>query len=138
MFGRRKIDAVEKLAGTVGGVINKFQDKHLGKKELDALKTEIDKELQQGFRSFALAHGGAAADMPPSVQIIRSLVRPICTLALLGVLLWSFIQRPDTPAEFFAMIWKLNVLSLTFWFGPQALERLGLNLANFGKKKKGR
>ncbi len=130
MFGRkRQIEAVNDLAGTVGGVINRFQDKHLGKKELDALKTELMAQLETGFRDFALAHGGAAADMPYSVQVVRSLVRPLCTLALLGVLLWAFVERPDTPADFVDMVWKLNLLSLTFWFGPQALERLGLDLS---------
>ena len=89
----------------------------------------------QAFRDFIVAYEGRGDQVHWTVQIYRSSVRPTITYAMMIAFVWAIWG--DQPIEIIELLFKLNLLTLGFWFGSRALERLGLDLRNFkGKEPK--
>lgn len=137
----------EKLISPVTGIINKVLDKIAGDKISEKEKAELaikahklaSEELQKqedAFRKFVLDYEGAAKDMPRFIQILRGSVRPVLTYVLAGFWIWGYAYMFVTPQippdklqqlnDIMALLFKLNLLSLGFWYGERLLTRTGL------------
>ena len=120
---------------------------HTGKREfelqMEELVTGVLERSQERFFNFFLAYEGKASELPTFLVILRGSVRPILTYALAGFWLWSYIYiftktglSPEDQvwlADAQALLFKLNLLSLGFWYGEKLLTRSGL--ADMFRKK---
>ena len=104
------------------------------KAQLDLMQYSKSVELQQDkdFRDFVTAYEGRGDVVHPAIQILRGSVRPVITYVLAGFFLYGFINPTEVDAATMDLLWKLNLISLSFWFGERALRNLGLDL---GKKE---
>ena len=83
-------------------------------------------------------------DMPKSINILRSTVRPVITyllvLALFAACMLAFIQtdmskeKSELLMTIIDVLFKLNLVSLGFWYSSRLLTRTGL-LDVFKKNK---
>ncbi len=96
---------------------------------------EIEKE-QENFHKFFLEYEGAAKDVPKIIVILRSSVRPVLTYVLAGTFIYGFLHPLAFSPEQMNLIWNLNLLSLSFWYGERALKNLGFTGKNLIKKDK--
>lgn len=153
LFDRGKIvkEVIDSSSGLVdsvqGGVTNivaaskgemtpeaKFKIEEL-KLNIGYFIKELGYKLENSFQNFTLAYEGAAKDMPKSIQILRSVIRPFITIytyVIFGVFCTidaiNLIQRTENyemilkqlPTEF----WVVFSIILTFWFGGKVGERL--------------
>ena len=118
------------------GLLSPFIDKALSfipdpEQKLRA-KQALEKQLlesENSFRDFVVAYEGRGDQVHPAVQILRSSVRPLITYAGFICLFVAIFQ--NYPIEVLEMIFKLNLLTLTFWFGSKSLERLGFTGETF-------
>jgi hypothetical protein len=144
----------ESLISPVTGIINSVINKVAGDKmsELDKAKIELEaselvqEALQQqedSFRQFVLDYEGSAKDMPIFIQILRGSVRPVLTyvLALFWIAGYSYMfivsaippEKKAILTEVMDLLFKLNLISLSFWYGEKLITRTGL--ASIIKKK---
>lgn len=147
------------LIKPVSDVINKTLDKIAGDKMSGAEKAQFKLEAQamvienlqheeDNFREFVIEYEGAAKDLPTSIQKLRGSVRPVLTYYLIllfslgqGYVFFHHSLEPDKLEylnELMEMVFKLNILSLGFWYGEKLLTRSGLAKTVqgiFGKKK---
>ena len=101
-------------------------------REFEKELKNIDLEKDSAFREFVVAYEGKGEAVHPLIQILRGSVRPVLTYTLAGFFLFGFINPSLVDAETIELLWKLNLISLSFWYGERALSNLGLNL---GSKK---
>jgi hypothetical protein len=71
----------------------------------------------QSLRDFMLSYEGASKDMPRSIQILRSSVRPVLSYVLVGTTAWLVWCGKVIPTE----LHQLDLLCLAFWFGERAV-----------------
>lgn len=147
----------ETLIQPVTGIINKVLDKVAADKISEAEKARLTMEVQrlaveelqrqeEGFRKFVLEYEGSAKDMPRSIQILRGSVRPILTYVLAGFWVWGYAylfvtsglekERLDLMKEIMGLLFKLNILSLGFWYGERLITRTGLGQMFLARKEK--
>lgn len=140
------------VTGLIGKVLDKFVRDKVSEADLAKLKMEAGamaaEELQKqenSFRGFVLEYEGRAKDLPHWLLAFRGSVRPVLTYSLFGLWAWSHIYlflHIDMNAETLVvlreqqlLLFKLNLLSLGFWFGEKLLTRSGLG-EMFNKKGK--
>ncbi|MEM1268431.1 MAG: hypothetical protein AAGI08_00150 [Bacteroidota bacterium] len=137
------------LVSPVTRIIEQVIDKVAGDKMDEAERAQLKFEAakaaaealqaeEESFRAFVLDYEGSASDMPRAIQVLRGSVRPVLTYALavafIVVQLASFFDaqaewtpeqmgRLDRLAE---MLYKVNLVSLGFWYGERLLTRTGL------------
>ena len=99
-------------------------------REFEKELKNIDLEKDRAFRDFVVAYEGKGAEVHPFIQILRGSVRPILTYTLAAFFLYGFLNPLLVEVETMDLIWKLNLISLSFWYGERALSNLGLNLGN--------
>ena len=131
------------VTGLIGKVLDKFVRDKVSEADLAKLKMEAGamaaEELQKqenSFRGFVLEYEGRAKDLPTWLLGFRGSVRPALTYLLAGLWLWSHVYlftnvdlNPDRLAvmqDQQALLFKLNLLSLGFWYGEKLLTRSGL------------
>jgi hypothetical protein len=139
-----------------GGILGKVLDKVAKDKISQADKVKLENELQlalwnylqtaeDNFRTWVLDYEGRASDIPKWVLGIRSTVRPFITYTLAGLWVWCNVYvftrtlEPDKLEYMKSMtdlLFKLNILSLGFWYGEKLLTRSGL--ADIFKKNGGK
>lgn len=112
---------LEPLLDKVVSFIPDPEQKRKAKAEL--MKLAMDQE--QAFRDFVVAYEGRGDQVHWTVQIYRSSVRPTITYAAFVALVWAIWG--NQPVEILELLFKINLLTLAFWFGPKALERLGID-----------
>ena len=100
-------------------------------REFEKELKNIDLEKDRAFRDFVVAYEGAGDKVHPWIQILRGSVRPIISYMLVGFFIYGFINPSLVEAATLDLLWKLNLISLGFWFGERALKNLGMDL---GKK----
>lgn len=66
--------------------------------------------------------------MKATLEVLRSLVRPVLTFFLVGLYAWGFLHPAQYTTEYMQGLFQLNLISLGFWYGERALRGLGLNL----------
>ncbi len=116
------------LSGIIGPLLDKALSYIPDPEQRANAKRELAIEAsraQNDFRQFVIDYEGRGDQVHPAVQIYRSSVRPTITYGAaigLGLAIWS-----NQPVDIIDMIFKLNLLTLSFWFGSKALERLGFN-----------
>lgn len=82
-----------------------------------------DSEIQQRVVSDMdrmLEYEGKASIMPKFIQVVRGLVRPIVTCAVITVFLRAVILK-DMPIE---RLWIVTLSVITFWFCGRLAEKL--------------
>jgi len=146
----------EKLIDPIAKVINKTMDKIAGDKMSQAEREEfkllakdmLAKELQaeeNNFRNFVLDYEGRALDMPRFIQILRGSVRPVLTYSLFLLWGWGYYhiftqiiaaEKESVMRDMMGMLFKLNIISLTFWYGEKFVIRSGLFKMMGSKKDK--
>lgn len=127
-----------------GGFVSKLLDKIVVDKDKRlALQLEAEQllaaslqEQEEQFRQWVLEYEGAAKDIPRWVLSLRSTVRPFLTYALAGLWMWAHIymytqtdlgkDRIEYMTDMADLLFKLNILSLGFWYGERLLTRSGL------------
>lgn len=125
------------LLTKVGGrvldkVIPDPEARERAKQEFAKQAAEIDQQDLQSFRDFVIAYEGTGDQVHPAIQILRGSVRPILTYFLAGAFIWGFLHPGSYDADTTDLLWKLNLISLGFWYGERALKNLGMDL---GRKK---
>lgn len=88
-------------------------------------------DSEKSFREFVVAYEGRGDEVHPAVQILRSSVRPLITYA--AIIAFFAAVWTNQPVEVLDMLFKLNLVTLVFWFGSKSLERVGFNAANARK-----
>ena len=102
-----------------------------------ALATElasIDLEKDSAFRKFVVEYEDKGSEVHPVIQILRGSVRPVVTYTLAGFFLYGFINPALVETVTMDLLWKLNLVSLGFWYGSRSLEQLGFNFKDRAKK----
>lgn len=99
-------------------------DRELREFSLDQREKSI-KEQEQ-FYDFIDSYEGASKDNPRWVQIIRSLIRPCLTVAIMGAYLFAFMKPNIFTKDQLNMLFPLTLLVLAFWFGERSLKNLGV------------
>lgn len=103
-------------------------------------KMELAKELskqEDAFRDFVVAYEGRGDQVHWGLQLYRGSVRPTLTYALAGTFIYGFVNPVAFNTEVMTMLFQLNLLSMSFWFGERALKGLGLNIAKMVGKDAG-
>jgi len=100
-----------------------------------------EKQLQDFF----IAYEGSAVDMPRFVQIMRGIIRPAITLSsFYGLLLlmliliydptlWATPLQQEMVGRLLNILYVVNLIVLTFWFGEKIIRKSGI-LEIFNKK----
>ncbi len=101
-------------------------------REFEKELKNLDLEKDKAFRDFVVEYEGAGKDTHPFIQILRGSVRPTLTYTLAGFFLYGFLNPLLVEAETMDLLWKLNLISLSFWYSERALKNLGFN---FSKRK---
>lgn len=141
--------ALTRKGGFITEVIDKFKVSPEKKMEMrleaEKLLTESLQKEEETFRDFILDYEGRATDIPKFMLGIRASVRPVLTyfLAIMfGWTMWYMFKGVDIPSERLeqlkglqVLLFKLNLLSLGFWYGEKLLTRSGL-VDLFNKKGK--
>jgi len=129
------------LAGGVfdllkGWLERKYPDpKERAKEELELqqyLSTKDQAELQQ-FYDFVVKYEGEGDKVAPELQIYRGSVRPTVTYALVIAFVWGIMD--GWSEAYIDLLYRLNLISMGFWYGERAMKNLGLDLGNLFKKK---
>lgn len=103
--------------------------------ETALLQAAVDEKSE--FRQFILAYEGAASEHGALIQSLRGSVRPVLTYLLFALLAagWlDFVTWTDQQQE---MIFKLNLLSMGFWYGERALKNIFPAAGEFFARKNG-
>lgn len=141
---------VKPVTDLFGKVIDKVAADKMSETDRERLKLEASQlasaELQKSednFRNFIIKYEGEAKDMPRVIQILRGSVRPILTYTLAGFWIWGYVymflntniplERTVLLREIMDLLFKLNLVSLGFWYGEKIITRTGL--AQFFKRK---
>jgi len=104
------------------------EEREQAKREWAAQAAQLEASDIQGFRDFVVAYEGAGESVHPAIQILRGSVRPVLTYFLAASYVYGFLHPVVFPPEAMDGLWKLNLISLGFWYGERALKNLGLNL----------
>lgn len=141
-----------KLLGTLTGdgfieqIMSRVKMPLEKKAEFAAAIREAAMEQEDNFRDWVLDFSGKATDLTKGMLWLRSTVRPVITYGAFGALVWThvytFLHLGALSVEALAAInimqgqlYKLNLVTLIFWFGDKALQRSGL-LEVLGSRKK--
>ena len=127
----------------LGTLLDKILDKVAKDKVDDATMEELkqtaqkmlmdegQEELQQ-FYDFIIEYEGKASDHGRFIQWLRGSVRPILTYVFSGFfiyIIYMWMTGTDLPPDSLVavkLIFALNLVTLTFWFGERALQRSGI------------
>lgn len=119
------------LANLIDSVIDKIAPDKMGEGEREKLRIlaqqEAAKQLKEKeaeFYDFVIKYEGQAKDMPRSIQVLRGLVRPVLTFMLALLFGYGFIE--NYSSELMDLLFKLNLISLSFWYGEKLVTRSGL------------
>ncbi len=136
---------VKPVTSLIEEVLDKIAPDKMSESERERLKITArqlaEKELAKrdaDFFDFVIRYEGQAKDMPRFIQVLRGLVRPVLTFCLAGLFGYGFVEKFDP--ELMDMLFKLNVISLIFWYGERAVTRTGIAQAikfGSGKEKNG-
>ena len=135
---------IDKLLGPVGDVVSSILNKVASDKIPGEVKMRLELEMQRelrtalqneedNFRNFILEYEGSARDLPKSMQMLRTSVRPTITYFLVG--LFAYGMWGNWDVEQMGMIFKLNLLTCFFWFGEKAVKNAGVVELLRGKGK---
>lgn len=120
----------------VGNIFDRvFPDKEQAakaKQDFMVQSAMMEQSEAQAFRDFVVAYEGAGDKVHPWLQILRGSVRPVLTYALAGLYAYGFVNPLEFSPEQMDGLFKLNLISLGFWYGERALKNLGLDI---GSKK---
>jgi len=129
---------VDAILGLVGKVADKFfPDKTQQEKFKHELALEMMREASKEnseFRNFFIKYEGELKDIPKSMQILRTSVRPVLTYVSMGAYIWGFLHPETFTPQQMALLNNLLLLMLAFWFGERAVKNLGLVDVLKGKK----
>lgn len=122
----------------VGPVVDKVlsfipDPKQRAEAKAAAMQAAMDGD--KAFREFVVEYEGAAKDVHPALQIYRGSVRPTITYALAGTFIYGFVNPDIFNKDTMTLLFQLNLLSMSFWYGEKALRGIGLDLTRLGKKK---
>lgn len=99
------------------------------KAEFAQQAAQLDQEANADFQEFIVAYEGRGDAVHPFIQGLRGSVRPVITYALAAAFIWGFSQPEAIGDGALDLLFKLNLLSLGFWYGERALKNLGLNIS---------
>lgn len=89
-------------------------------------------EIQQ-FMDFVVEYEGAGKDVTPWLQNYRGSVRPTITYVLTTAFVYGIFNQWDQV--YMDLLYRLNLISMGFWYGERAMKNLGLDLSGMFKKK---
>jgi len=120
----------ESILNVVGKVSDKFfPDKT---KELEfknklalAMMEEASKDNSE-FKKFMLGYEGKLEDIPKSMQILRTSVRPVITYTVVGAYVYGFLHPTAFTVQQMSTLSSVTLLILAFWFGERTIQHLGL------------
>lgn len=88
-------------------------------------------EIDRDFRNFIVEYEGAAKDVDPKVQILRSIIRPIISLWAVGMISYLMFADPEhitNVAKNMELIpdklWDIFFIVFAFWFGGRAVQHI--------------
>ena len=142
-------DPLTAILDTGKTVLNKFVADKMP--EVDRLKLENDFELEtrrqaanetSDFYKFVTDYAGSATDykdipvIGPLMLLIRGLVRPSITYATAYFDWILFTGGADWSPEKIALLGKINIIVLAFWFGDRIINSSGVAniIDKLGKK----
>jgi hypothetical protein len=140
----------------LGNLFSKVLDKVSKDKIDDATRAELKmqatkvfsdegQEDVQQFFDFILDYEGRAEDHGAFIKWLRGAIRPVLTLAYGGYFLyiihawlmgWTMVDT-ENAALALKLVFAINLLIFTFWFGERAVKNVGLQslLKSFFQKK---
>jgi len=127
----------------LGGLLDKILDKVAKDKVDDATMEKLKQEAQrmlsdegqedlQAFYNFIIEYEGKASEHGRFIQWLRGSVRPILTYVFSGffiyvVYTWMTGEKlPDGSLTAVKLVFGINLITLTFWFGERAIQRSGI------------
>lgn len=114
------ISAVPLAIKLIGKILPKKPKKVIEKLVTDVISKSPDILADlESERKFILDYFGRAEHLPKAVQIIRSLVRPYCTVLFTTTLVMWLCIRGELPPEWFC--WATAGM-LGWWFGTRTAE----------------
>lgn len=116
----------------VGNIFDRvFPDKEQAakaKQDFMVQSAMMEQSEANAFRDFVVAYEGSGDKVHPWLQILRGSVRPVLTYALVILYGYGFINPLEFSTEQMDGLFKLNLISLGFWYGERALKNLGLDM----------
>ena len=127
------IDPITAIIDAGKTVLDKFIPDKMSDAERMKVTNEFELALRQeaskaesSFRDFVVAYEGAAKDVPPIIQTIRSLIRPAFTV-LVGYLdFLYFTSSASFTDDQSSLLMAVNLIVLGFWFGERAISNSGI------------
>ncbi|MCB1026110.1 MAG: hypothetical protein KDB79_17060 [Acidobacteria bacterium] len=134
--------AFEVVTDLVGNIVDKIFPDKLNEAEKAEAKAKAERIVAEtllmkdgAFRNFVLDYEGKAADLSPTVQIIRSMVRPILTMMFSIVFSWMLLHPIDYKPEQIQVVFWIELIVLGFWFGDKATGNIIPAFAKFVEAK---
>jgi hypothetical protein len=126
------IPAITKLVDkTLEKVLPDKDAREKARLEFEKAASDIDQKQIDSFRQFVVDYEGTGdkiAEHTPIIMYLRGSVRPVLTYVLAGAYLYCFMQPTTFTPDVMEGLYRLNLISLGFWYGERALKNLGLNL----------
>lgn len=146
-------DPITSVIDLIKTGVDKFLPDKMSEAEREKLKNDMAvftltqaKDENSSFRQFVVEYEGAAKDyvnvpvIGPLILLLRGVIRPAFTI-LVGYLDFLYITPSSGgtwPPDSAQLLFWMNIIVLTFWFGERAINNTGLMgaLENFIKAKK--
>ena len=127
----------------IGGLLDKILDKVAKDKVDDATMERLKQEAQrmlsdegqedlQAFYNFIIYYEGKASEHGKFIQWLRGSVRPILTYVFSGFFIYVVFtwmtgeELPEGSLTAVKLVFGINLITLTFWFGERAIQRSGI------------
>jgi hypothetical protein len=127
----------------IGGLLDKILDKVAKDKVDDATMERLKQEAQrmlsdegqedlQAFYNFIIDYEGKASEHGKFIQWLRGSVRPILTYVFSGFFIYVVFtwmtgeELPEGSLTAVKLVFGINLITLTFWFGERAIQRSGI------------
>jgi hypothetical protein len=127
----------------IGGLLDKILDKVAKDKVDDATMEKLRQEAQrmlsdegqedlQAFYNFIIDYEGKASEHGKFIQWLRGSVRPILTYVFSGFFIYVVFtwmtgeELPEGSLTAVKLVFGINLITLTFWFGERAIQRSGI------------
>lgn len=118
-----------------GYIARKFPDPAQRAKEEQELREyleQMDQAQIQQFFDFVVNYEGAGDKVTPWLQNYRGSVRPTVTYGLIAAFVYGVFN--NIQDVYIDLLYKLNLISMGFWYGERALKNLNLDLRNMFQK----
>ena len=133
------IGAAEKVDDVLDLVTGEAATKLAADRDFQLAMADKQAKSAKSFYDFLVATEQTTRTMPVVIQVLRGLIRPITTLAIVGFTIYMVYMNVVEGIPVGDNVWGLlklaNGIVLIFWFGSHGYERIVERMDSGGKFK---